>query len=47
MSKVSAESVGVKGSVREILSPSVVVVGVDVDLLIFGRGEGDAERLSP
>ena len=47
MSKVSAESVGVKGSVGEILSPSVVVVGVDVDLLIFGRGEGDAERLSP
>ena len=47
MSEVSAESVSVKGSVGEILGPRVVVVRVDIDLLIFGRGEGDAERLSP
>ena len=47
MSEVSAESVSVKGSVGEILGPRVVVVRVDIDLLIFGRGEGYAERLSP
>ena len=47
LTKIAPESMGVESGVGEVFRPSVIVARHNVDLLILGRGESHAQRLTP